>query len=366
MPTQYSQAPAPLAITRFVETGFAYFVHGLVVVLLSLPMLTPKARLYEHSQDERAVVALCNGVYGGRDYVPSFLSSFDSDPLCFPVVLESAPDKSVVAFANMRALDETPCAPVFLEGVRVSEAERGRGHGTLIIQQAMELVRRLQRAPFVDVVAVTIPANCAMLRVFQKLRFSACGSDIVCNWPGYLPFSEQVSGNSEPSVLRALGVAQLCSEAARTALDLWQPVTSCTDLLGAFRSFLQTARSSRSDPARRPTGFFPSFYGVLTPEGVWEKAEKAGSITLWRFPAANAVLFVSSCVFISIPENRTIVSVCSPTAAGAEAAALFADERLGLSRFRLCIDCAEALDASPLLSAVPSDTFVVRNAKCRE
>jgi GNAT superfamily N-acetyltransferase len=333
------------------------------------------ARRYVHARDSEAVRRLCEGVYGGEDYLPNRLAAFAGDARCCPVVLEvTGPGgaREVAAFANLRAMVEKSSAsstPLFLEAVRVLPRAYGNGYGGAVVREAIKIARRAfwrdgQPPPPPPIVSVTIEANAAMMRLFSSLGFEACGGGKLHIWPGYSAFHAAGASDAPGTpLLDVLGVARHIPASARALMDSWAPIPSRGELRAALESLGAQARRA-SDGAPAPTGFVPKYYALAAAESF--TCEAGGDATAWRLLDGSALLVVHEEPNVTARAHRTIVSVCALSAAGAEAAVTFADRRLCLTRFRAVFDtsvAAQDLAASPLLGPVaptPFEAFVLR------
>lgn len=331
-----------------------------------------RADLYCHPADHAAVLRLCEGVYGGGDYLPHRLSALAADSRCCSVVLRDT-SGTAIAFANARALHtaqpwtHTP-SPLFLEAVRVLPTAYGQGLGTAVVR-AVTLRARKElcgggssssggNAPPVvktaDIVTVTIEANVAMVRILRGAGFTPCGSGRLHIWPASAAFLG-VARSSDAPLLSALGVEARIPVSARARLDEWAPLPDALQLAAACAA----ARTAAARGSPHASGFVPGYYDLATAEGVGEALER-GDATAWALPEGAGVVVVQSNPSITNKDDRVILSILSESIEVAEAAVVFADRRLCLPRFRAVFDAnisESVLRKSPLLGSDEVQSF---------
>lgn len=340
--------------------------------------------LYRDPGDRPAVLRLCEGVYGGSDYLPNRLPALAADPRCCSVVLRDL-SGTAIAFANARALHAArPRAPslppLFLEAVRVLPSAYGQGLGTTVVRAATLRARKelcgnepsgdysgscgsaINKAPPIlkaaDVVTVTIEANAVMIRILRRAGFVPCGSGRLHIWPERVTFEGVARGGGVP-LLSALGVEARIPMAARALLDAWTPLPDAQKLLAACAAARTEPRTDVADGSPRASGFVPGYYDLAAAEGVGEALE-LGDATAWALPEGFGVVVVQSNPSITNKDDRVVLSVLAKSIELAEAAVVFADRRLCLPRFRAIFDSSISeleLRKSPLLGSVAAQSF---------
>jgi hypothetical protein len=334
-----------------------------------MPAVIAKHRKYEHDRDKDAVIRLCQGVYGGEDYLPHRLNAIAGDSRCFPIVLENQ-YCDILAFANMRAMHgkqrQADCLPVplFLEAVRVSPRAYGNGHGRAVVGGAIGVLRIGEcgnsSSKLASIVSVTIPSNLAMLRIFRSLGFKNCGAGRLHIWPSYPTFS--AISDEEAPLLDMLGIDSSIPTGAIEQLDAWHPINDGDTVWTAV---------AQMDLSAAASGFIPGYYALETIENVCEAVDDQQA-TVWKLEDDTGVIVLQKNASVSIEAHQTIVSVLAVSVEAAEAAVAFADRRLCLTRFRAVFDAnlsEKQLQRSAFLGSAgltPFDAFILQNEMNRE
>lgn len=329
-----------------------------------MPASVGKTRVYNHAVDREAVLRLCEGVYGGEDYLPNRLDYMANEHMCCPIVLENT-DGAIVAFANMRSLhanvecgsNSRGCSiPIFLEAVRVLPRAYGKGYGRAVVRCAATVARAAfsesageSKVEMPTIVSVTIPSNLAMLRIFRSVGFDSCGSGKMHIWPSYSRFTA-ITDVGTP-MLNVLNVEKRIPATAWELMDAWTPLVDRDTFTFACSTFKKESSAS---------GFVPGYYALDSVEGVCQAMEE-NRATAWKLEDNSEVLVVQKNLAISKASDQIILSVLATSIVAAEAAVAFADRRLCLSRFRAVFDANLGdvqLQDSLLLGSVELTPFV--------
>lgn len=322
---------------------------------------------YRHyrEQDHRDVVELCKDVYGGADYLPKILAALPEDPCCSPRVIHDG--CKVVAFCNVRVFesDDESHDVIYIEAVRVSEAVRGQGFGTRIVEETMNAaVADANSARVIRFLSTTISQNMAMRRIFEKAGWACRGYSEI--WPSYNTV-QTISESGEDArgqFLDLLHVSSLIPSAAEANIPLWEQVSDAGEILRILEelregggSFL-LPRYFSLDTAAGASKFLQSKYSEEEGRTIW-KLERDGKLPVIVF---IRVLTVHP----SDQQPGQIISACVPDISGAECCVAFAASRRDLGCFRIVFDTvvtAEEMKKSALLSKVETSTFMIFEAR---
>lgn len=312
-------------------------------------------------EDHEDVLELCKNIYGGRDYVPRVVAACAADSSCSPRVIQSG--SKVVAFCNVRVLesDDEDHHVIYIEAVRVSESVQGRGLGTRILQETMDVtLAGVTSTKTVRFLSTTIPENMAMRRIFEKAGW-ACRSYAQI-WPSYSAVLDvNESGNDvRHRVLDLLGVSCFIPHSAMAAIPLWEQVTESEEILRT----MQTLREAGSCFLQ------PRYYSLDTATGASKFLQsqfcKEEGRTVWKLerelkPPVLVFLRLRT-IQPSDPQPDQVASACAVDISGAECCIAFVASRQDLGCFRIVFDPAissEAMKKSVLLSKLATSTFMI-------
>ena len=90
-------------------------------------------------QDQDHVNILCETVWSGNDYVPTVFPKWVSNPLSKTIGVFEA--EELVAFGNIEKLEGSDIA--WIQGLRVKEEHREKGHATSVTVALIELAREM-------------------------------------------------------------------------------------------------------------------------------------------------------------------------------------------------------------------------------
>lgn len=91
-------------------------------------------------EDQSHVDSLCETVWSGNDYVPAVFSKWVENPLATTVGLFDD-NSELLAFGNIEKLADTDIA--WIQGLRVREESRGKGHASRITLRLIEIAKKL-------------------------------------------------------------------------------------------------------------------------------------------------------------------------------------------------------------------------------
>lgn len=316
-------------------------------------------RRYRH-EDHEDVLELCKNVYG-TDYVPKTLAAYTADSACSPRVIQSG--SKVVAFCNVRVLesDDEDHDVLFIEAIRVSGDLQGRGLGTRILQQTMDvLLGSANSTKIIRFLSTTVPQNKAMRRIFEKTGWACRGC--VQIWPSYNIFRDaNESGNDvQGRFLDLLDVSSFIPHCAMASIPRWEQVTEAKEVLRIMRSIQDDGSCF----------LLPRYYAVDTATGASKFLQsefcKEEGRTIWKLerelkPPVLVFLRLRT-VQPSDPQPDQVVSACAVDICGAECCVAFVASRQDLGCFRIVFDPAissEAMKKSVLLSKLETSTFMI-------
>lgn len=314
-----------------------------------------------NAQDFDDVVELCKNVYGGKDYVPRILEALSSDPLCSPRVICQG-DK-VVAFCNVRLLESDADSHhvVYIEAVRVSEANRRQGLATRIVQETMDTeIARVNSPNPVRFFSTTVQDIVAMRTIFERTGWACRGLSLI--WPSDATLSaiKDFSADVRGRYLDLLNVSSFIPPAAKQCIPHWRQLHDSRDILRALEDLR----------ARGGCFLLPRYYSLNTATGAskflqsqFSKQERRKVWMLERDDRPPVTIFVSvKTVAPSNPQPDQIVSVCAADVSGVECCIAFLASQEDMTCFRITLDpliSPEEIKKSPLLSKVGFSSFLI-------
>jgi GNAT superfamily N-acetyltransferase len=337
-----------------------------------------KPREYNHANDEKDVRDMCKDVYGGHDHVPMMLVHYAEDPCSSPMVLERSRTSSdgprVVAFANLRNLKlgtiasrlkifacerPQPCYQdrqienitkvCFVEAVRVDPALQGNGLGKRLVDEVARAATTGTNRENVALFAATIPSNIASLKIFERNGFQRIQSSHV--WPS-LRFGQTFSCPGM-RMLTAMGLDNVSSDSLHY-LDHWVPVVDEMSFAHALQGCGGMARG----------GIVLGYYSVMTADEVWSFVS-AGFATVWMLQSLRCFA-VFGRVTLRV-DGLPAALVYAETTKAAEAAVMFAENRLGFGRFEVVLDSRISrsdIRSSRIFGRIEAEEFILLTSKC--
>ncbi|MFX1560162.1 MAG: GNAT family N-acetyltransferase [Promethearchaeota archaeon] len=137
-------------------------------------------------EDQKHVDQLCETIWSGNDYVPTEFSKWVSDPLSITLGVFEA--EELVAIGNIEKLDGSNIA--WIQGLRVREEHRGKGHGTSVTLALIELARDMS---IQHLWYATSSRNEASMKVAEKCGFH------IADRTGYFRIYQPYPVHSQPS-----------------------------------------------------------------------------------------------------------------------------------------------------------------------